>query len=297
MTSDAKIGLLLGLVFIFVIAFIINGLPNFRDNTDNNELTTNMMSRQNDPLGLPPGELERQYDFNWTEQLNNQLSGLDGVRPGVHTILGDGHDVRSRTLLPENLPEVKGPVETADENEPIADPGVPAPIPAEGTESKRPTIARRLPPKIYVVKEDDNLSGIAKKFYGPEEGNKTLNITRIFEANRKLLKSVHEIYVGQKIIIPSLPASTSDKTKPASTLPSTIFEKVKSIGRTRLLGDRAGAKQSGWYVVRDGDNLWKIAAEQLGTGGRYGEISKLNADILDDEDYVVAGMRLRIPPR
>lgn len=27
MTSDAKIGLLLGLVFIFVIAFIINGLP------------------------------------------------------------------------------------------------------------------------------------------------------------------------------------------------------------------------------------------------------------------------------
>ena len=30
MTSDAKIGLLLGLVFIFVIAFIINGLPNLR---------------------------------------------------------------------------------------------------------------------------------------------------------------------------------------------------------------------------------------------------------------------------
>ena len=27
MTSDAKIGLLLGLVFIFVIAFVINGLP------------------------------------------------------------------------------------------------------------------------------------------------------------------------------------------------------------------------------------------------------------------------------
>ena len=30
MTSDAKIGLLLGLVFIFVIAFVINGLPNLR---------------------------------------------------------------------------------------------------------------------------------------------------------------------------------------------------------------------------------------------------------------------------
>ena len=30
MTSDAKIGLLLGLVFIFIIAFVINGLPRFR---------------------------------------------------------------------------------------------------------------------------------------------------------------------------------------------------------------------------------------------------------------------------
>ena len=30
MTSDAKIGLLLGLIFIFVIAFVINGLPSLR---------------------------------------------------------------------------------------------------------------------------------------------------------------------------------------------------------------------------------------------------------------------------
>jgi hypothetical protein len=33
MTSDAKIGLLLGLVFIFVIAFVINGLPSLRPPT------------------------------------------------------------------------------------------------------------------------------------------------------------------------------------------------------------------------------------------------------------------------
>ncbi|MGA2094604.1 MAG: hypothetical protein ABSH16_14575 [Sedimentisphaerales bacterium] len=39
MTSDAKIGLLLGLVFIFVIAFIINGLPGFHHKDDGNKLT------------------------------------------------------------------------------------------------------------------------------------------------------------------------------------------------------------------------------------------------------------------
>jgi nucleoid-associated protein YgaU len=297
MTSDAKIGLLLGLVFIFVIAFIINGLPSFRDNTDNNELTTNMMSRQNNPLGLPPGHVETQYDFNWTEQLSKQPSGLDEVRPGFQTILSDEQDIRSVTPLPEGPSVVKEPAQTTTEDEPKPEPGATTPIPANGTEPQKPTIAKLLPPKVYVVKEDDNLTAIAKKFYGPEQGNKISNITRIFEANRKLLKSVHEIYVGQKIIIPSLPTSTPDKTKPASTLPRTIFEKVKSIGRTHLSGDRAAAKQTGWYVVRDGDNLWKIAAEQLGAGSRYSEISKLNADILDDEDYVVAGMRLRMPAR
>jgi nucleoid-associated protein YgaU len=295
MTSDAKIGLLLGLVFIFVIAFIINGLPNFRDNTDNNELTTNMISRQNDPLGLPHSPVEPRYDFNLTEQPNKQPSGLDEVRPGFQTIL-DEQQIRSVTPLPEGPSVVKESIQTTEEK-PTTGPGAPAPIPAKDTESKKPAIAKVVPPKIYVVKEDDTLSDIAKKFYGPEEGNKILNITRIFQANRKLLKSIHEIYVGQKIIIPPLPTVQPDKTDPASTLPGTIFEKVKSIGRRHLSGDRAEAKQSGWYVVRDGDNLWKIAAEQLGAGSRYGEISKLNTDILDDEDYVVAGMRLKIPPR
>ena len=30
------------------------------------------------------------------------------------------------------------------------------------------------------------------------------------------------------------------------------------------------------YVVKAGDSFWKIAAEQLGNGLRYGEILKLN---------------------
>ena len=55
MTSDAKIGLLLGLVFIFVIAFVINGLPFFRNAASNsNELTTNMVSSTDSSLGIGP---------------------------------------------------------------------------------------------------------------------------------------------------------------------------------------------------------------------------------------------------
>ncbi len=52
MTSDAKIGLLLGLVFIFIIAFVINGLPRFFDSSDSNELTTNLTAQPNYTPGI-----------------------------------------------------------------------------------------------------------------------------------------------------------------------------------------------------------------------------------------------------
>ncbi|MHC4808452.1 MAG: hypothetical protein ACYTBX_19635, partial [Planctomycetota bacterium] len=56
MTSDAKVGLLLGLVFIFIIAFLINGLPRFRSESNNNELSTTMFNSQNNDFGLAAKE-------------------------------------------------------------------------------------------------------------------------------------------------------------------------------------------------------------------------------------------------
>ena len=75
MTSDAKIGLLLGLVFIFIIAFIINGLPRFRSNTNNNELTTNMVNSQNDSMGIAAKERKAQEVFNRAERAKRKRAG------------------------------------------------------------------------------------------------------------------------------------------------------------------------------------------------------------------------------
>ena len=72
MTSDAKIGLLLGLVFIFIIAFVINGLPRFRSATNGSELTTNMVSSQNDIHPIGSRERNAPGVFNWTEQSTEQ---------------------------------------------------------------------------------------------------------------------------------------------------------------------------------------------------------------------------------
>jgi len=289
MTSDAKIGLLLGLVFIFIIAFIINGLPSFRHSTNNNELTTNMTSFDDNSPGIGTKERKAQEALNRMELVEKQPSDR------VQTFTEAEPEVRSVTPLPQSTEAAKEPqeiTETLTETTMVE----PSLVSTKETEDKKLQPAKATWPKIYVVSEGDSLASIAKKLYSPQEGNKRINIDRIFEANRKQLRSPDEIYVGQKLIIPPPSDLVQGESKTDSIFSGTLFEKVESVGR-KLLADGQAAKQGRWYVVREGDSLWKIAAEQFGNGNRYKEISKLNPDILADEDNLTVGMRLKMPTR
>jgi nucleoid-associated protein YgaU len=318
MTSDAKIGLLLGLVFIFIIAFVINGLPRFRSTTNGSELTTNMVSSQNDTH--PIGSMERNAPgvFNWTEEPAEQTVALETAEPAAE----QKEDIRFKMELPEDISVARETsiIDIAEQSESTgakeAGPARPAQIaeqeekaekaiavePAAEPGRAKPAIKQAEPaksawPKFYVVAEDDSLGlvSVAKKFYGPEQGNKKINVDGIFEANRALLKSPDEIYVGQKLTIPP-PATLQAETKETEGgLVNSIFETVKSIGRRSLSADSDNAVQTVPYVVRQDDNLWRIATEQLGDGSRYKEISKINANILKNEHDLEVGMLLRIP--
>ena len=304
MTSDAKIGLLLGLVFIFIIAFIINGLPKLRGETDSNELTTNMV--RNNPPGL--GATERRIDEDVFErpQLAEERSideprfsfdpPADDAGVRYHTPLPDGtFDVKNifeSRIAAENESEPIGPVLITGEERPVWPPATEKQFEPQKTDPiKSVNPAKSGWPKSYVVISGDNLGVIAKKFYGPEQGNKRANVTKIFEANRKLLKSPDEVYVGQKLVIPALP----DKPKTQSLLSGPSFENVTSIGQKRTFGTAAKEILGRFYVVKQGDSLWKISTEQLGGGSRYKEISTLNTDILPSEDDLSIGMRLKMP--
>jgi nucleoid-associated protein YgaU len=159
--------------------------------------------------------------------------------------------------------------------------------------------------KTYVVVDGDNLGTIAKKVYGPEEGNRIINNQRIFEANRNILKSPDDIRIGQQLVIPP-PA------RPDTVLPKTLFEKVEAIGKRHVpapeqtepakptapkVEPAKPATTERWYVVQEGDNLWRIAATQLGSGVRHEEIAKLNVDVLKGDIKVNPGMRLRLPSK
>ncbi|MCK4752929.1 MAG: LysM peptidoglycan-binding domain-containing protein [Planctomycetes bacterium] len=238
MTSDAKVGVLLGLAFIFLIAFIINGLPHLREEVNNNQLTTTMINSHSNP----PGIATRQRKV--TREVINQ-------------------NVRFTAPLPKKTQSL---------------------IIAKQNQTPKVEFRKTALSEIYVVSNGDSLAVIAKKVYGTD-GNKKRQVAGIFKANRKLLKSPDAIYVGQALVIPPL---ASNKSTTSTILASSTLEKVKSLSKT---------KQTEIYIVRENDSLWEIAAKQLGSGTRYTEIAELNADILDNQDALTVGMRLKLPAR
>jgi nucleoid-associated protein YgaU len=205
---------------------------------------------------------------------------------------------------PEPLPESK-PAGLLTKVTDIIEPAKPAPV------ALRPVIIPGS--KAYVVAAGDNLPAIAKKLYGPEEGNRLANIDRIFQANLTVLKSPAEVKVGQKLVIPpplpplSKPATAPTATtttapapnpnKPADMLPKTLFERVESLGKRPPAAVPPSTPEGRWYTVQDGDKLWKIAATQLGAGSRWDEIYKLNSEILTDQNSLQVGTRLRLPAK
>jgi nucleoid-associated protein YgaU len=318
MTSDAKIGLLLGLVFIFVIAFLINGLPGLHHKDDTNKLTTNMVGLQSSPAGLGANERKVQLTLD-----QPAAPAADSTTPPESA--AGSTDTRFTMELPQASPaavvSAQAPQAVTDTVAalPPAD-SVPV-VPAQSPPAVKSDTVKPAAPKFYVVEEGDTLSSIAKKVYGDDEGNKLANINAIFEANRITLASADELQVGQKLVIPQLApaAAVAPASTPVSVLPEKVFSKVDSIGKRHLSAGPVKpstsaspakaspplspakvsppAKPVNIYIVKEGDSLWRIAADQLGDGNRYREIVKLNSDVLASEDDIQVDMKLKLPAR
>ncbi len=283
MTSETKVGLLLGLVFIFTIAFVINGLPSFSGKTDNYQLTVNQFDR----LKTPSVDVRNQAT-KAVHELNLRQSAGGGEKIRDDAIVSK--DVRYIAELPVGQVEQ----EQCAQGNSFADKAVAL------ADIQRNQEVNSSKPVFYEVQPGDNLASIAKKFYGPEKGNKEVSVYKIFHANQTQLDSPDEVFAGQKLIIPPLrpyiPAKKQQKV--ASVFDSSMFEKVKSIGAKPLAmisSSISRSKSSREYIVQQGDSLWKIAEKKLGCGSRYSEIARANSDVLDDDDELAVGIRLKLP--
>jgi len=295
MTRDAKVGLLLGLFFIFIIAFIINGLPGLQG-SDGNELTRNMAR----PVGSSHGI--------GTAAKKVTRDTITPIRPVRNPVLTPSRDaaitqvppVKQEVRFTAKLPNPK----TTSAIEPGSlitafKPPVSAIQQVLSADKPKATKVQRINrPRIYTVSQGDSLASIAKRFYGDELGNKKINVDRIYKANRKILSSPDSIYIGQKLIIPVLSDRGTNTGQPEKVLTGEQFQSVESIGaRHNIKIQKQTSTKSRYYIAKEGDSLWKIAAAQLGNGDRYTEIIDLNKSVLKDEDYLAVGMRLTLPQK
>lgn len=283
MTTDAKIGLLLALVFIVAITFVINGLPDFLNKKDKSQDTVNYVShykpaepgivgqsrniaaalnRKETPAAMAPAVAEANI------QLQQPNAAYQTILPAASEVVNSVSETTATETVAADIPATTASVEGQ---------------PVSGTS--------------YVVSDGDRLSDIALKFYGPKEGKKFANVQKIYEANKKTLKSIDALQVGQKLVIPPL----NEKEK--AILKTGMFEKVAKETKPAAAAPVAAAtekkasKPLQEYVIKEQDTLWKIAAKFLGDGNRYEEIASLNESVIKDTENLVVGTKIKIPAK
>lgn len=315
MTKEAKLGLLLGLVFIIAIAVVLRGVhQQTRQIWQESEAIV-----QNSPpseinglsgsmtLTVPLDKLSNNDEKSAPEKQQTATPGpagtaeakndqpmapaADNTAVPVVTVSSSAQGTASKPVFVMDLPTTVKPV--SDQAVTPEDGKVQRALDKLTTpvdQNKSPIIAAaaavQQKTQTYVVKKGDNLSEIACRVYGPVEGNRWVNIKRIYETNRGVLSSMNDIREGQTIKIPSLPGASPaavvrTEDQHYKTQPSKTADKEKTVKSA--------------YVVQQGDTLWAIAEKLLGDGSRFSEIAKLNASRLSDEDSLKPGMRLILP--
>lgn len=125
-------------------------------------------------------------------------------------------------------------------------------------------------PKIYTVTQGDTLWNIAQKFYGSG-----YRWTIIADTNG--LGDGNQIAVGQEISLPE------NRPEAAVVTRSNTAVKVTAA----LMGET--------YTVIQGECLWSIAQNELGSGLQWNKLFDANSDSITDPDMILAGQELRIP--
>lgn len=294
MTADAKVGLLLGLVFIVIIAFLVNGLPSFLRSAEPEDVVINTITPPTGPdLVIDPRIPET------ARQLEPQIALRESQPPQ------DVISLNPRGGRPVEPVQPVPPVEPVASAQPVSSPmtpdaaaGAPSPAirPADFGSAAASTVSSAQTPtpkaRIHVIQGGETLARIAQKYYGKEEGNRHLVIQKLYQANSKVLTSPDKVQVGDKLTVPSLSellGTTPVKTPDASQGLLTKFSEVLQ------RADKNDQKQLSEYIVKKGDSLWGIAEQTLGDGKRHSEILKVNQDQIKSASDLKAGMHLKIP--
>ena len=326
MTRETKIGLLVGLAFIIVIGILLS--DHMTSTTQPPQAALAETARNVGasvtapaPTNPAPAPVNNVPPITPANPVLTQVE----LRPPAAPVQGP-----SSIPAPMNQIVVGGPavVPQQQQQAPIAirqtEPATVVQPPAQPTDPTRAleqwaqtTGGTTQPPaptaasakREYVAEAGDNLSKLATKMLG---ANNKANRDAIVKANASLQKNPDLIVEGRKYTIPQVAAAAAAAQAPAPTpavvpapagsaseIPETVAVNRPPVPVTELVDPLpASSPASGggtWYVVKENDNLWKIANEQLGSGNAWQQIRDLNKDVLKGGDTVQPNMRLRLP--
>lgn len=137
--------------------------------------------------------------------------------------------------------------------------------------------------KFYTWKAGDSLRSIAERYYG--DATKLALLRRHNEGRV-------DVQAGEKILIPVFDLE-SPMTAAAESTTAAAPATATNKGATPVQPVKAGGPRT--HVVKEGESLWKIAKQELGSGARWKEIYESNRDVLATPDALHTGLRLRIP--
>lgn len=179
--------------------------------------------------------------------------------------------------------------------------------------------------KTHRVKRGENLTMIAKQYYGSESPRM---VNALFDANKHVLKDPNSVRSDVELVIPQLDrsrpaaaagdasAATTPERKPgAPRIPNPVDhpdrsaaadrksdEPTRSAGRSATSSDRPDSKNQEkaparyrTYTVKKGETLASIAARVLGDARRHDELFEMNRDRLKSADRLITGTELRVP--
>ncbi len=307
MTRETKIGLLVGLAFIIVIGILLSDhvksttepiaapLPGVAENVlgsvrapgaDEGSTSTTIVNSQQPVTPRQPVPTQNELGSAHAPEADISLHGPTGGQPAVvirktsapqlapaasDNSTADGGQT-SETRTPDNSGRVSDALNSVarQNNEALVPVGL-----AAGSGG----------PRKYTAQSGDTLSHMAARFLG---SNSKANRDAIVKANPSLVQDPNRIIAGHVYVIPA--ASSKAPARAAAT-------DAPVPAPAPAAADNSTAQGEFWYTVQPGDNLWSIAAEQLGTGTASAAIKELNKDLLKGGDAVRPNMRLRLPAK
>jgi len=149
---------------------------------------------------------------------------------------------------------------------------------------------------FYTWKAGDTFPGLAQRFYGDPSRLATL---------KRLNEGRTDVQPGERVLVPvfdldaaqgstaAVPAA-APKSSTGTATPA-VASKSDGLHAAPAAPVASGAKGARTHVVADGESLWKIAKQELGSGARWNEIYEANRDVLPTPESVHTGQKLRIP--